>query len=137
MFDPHITRETNFILVQGVQAVYAVTNFWELVATKGTDAGGKHEQQQCFNLAAAASKTPTLKHYVFSTLPSSMKYSGGKYFVPHMEYKAQVDNHIRKNLPELAKKTTFLWIGWYPMNMAYMPLMKPIEVVSHGKDLHI
>jgi hypothetical protein len=60
-----------------------------------------------------------------------MKYSGGKYLVPHMEYKAQVDDHIRANLPELAKKTTFLWTGWYPTNMAYMPLIKPMEVVSH------
>lgn len=117
-------------IIQGVQAVYAVTNFWEMIAIKGAHAGGKHEQQQCFNLAAAASKTPTLEHYVFSTLPGSMKFSGGKHFVPHMEYKAQVDDHIRKNLPELAKKTTFLWIGWYPTNMAFLPLIKPMEVVS-------
>jgi hypothetical protein len=113
-----------------VQAIFAVTNFFEMMAIKGADAGGKHEQQQGFNLAAAASKTPTLKHYVFSTLPGTMKSSGGKYFVPHMEYKAQVDDHIRTNLPELAKKTTFLWIGWYPTNMAYVPLVKPMEVVS-------
>jgi len=115
-----------------VQAVYAVTNFWEMITIKGPDAGGKHEQQQCFNLAAAASKTPTLKHYVFSTLPGTMKYSGGRHLVPHMEYKAQVDDYIRTKLPELAKKTTFLWIGWYPTNMAYMPLIKPMEVVSNS-----
>ncbi len=102
-----------------------------MIAIKGADAGGRHEQQQCLNLAAAAAKTPTLKHYVFSTLPGTLKYSGGKYLVPHMEYKAQIDDHIRNNLPELAKKTTFLWIGWYPTNMAYMPLIKPTPVVSN------
>jgi hypothetical protein len=118
---------------QGVQAIYAVTNFWEMIAIKSAHEAGKYEQQQRFNLAAAASKTPTRKHYVFSTLPGTMQYSNGKHFVPHMEYKTQVDDHIRKNLPELAKKTTFFWIEWYPTNMEYMPLIKPMEVVRHKK----
>jgi hypothetical protein len=108
-----------------------VTNFWEHLFTgKDAHASGKIEEQQAWNIADAASKTPGLEHYVYSTLPSPTKISGGKHEVPHMDYKEQVDNRIRNDLPELAKKTTFFWLGWYPSNIAFYPMAKAIKVVS-------
>ena len=52
-----------------------------------------------------------------------------------VEPKAQVDQHIRDHFPELARKTTFLWVSWYAANMAYMPLIKPTELVSPSQSL--
>ena len=49
---------------------------------------------------------------------------------PHMDYKAIVDDRIRAELPELAAKTTYLYFGYYPQNMAFFPLLKPFELVS-------
>ena len=49
-----------------------------------------------------------------------------------MDYKAAVDDRIRAELPELAGKTTFIWLGWYSSNMVSMPLIRPIEWVGSG-----
>jgi hypothetical protein len=81
-------------------------------------------------LAKAAAKIPTLEHYIWSTLPSASDLTGGKCPVPHLDYKAKVDQLIREELPDLAAKTTFLWFAFYPANMAFFPMMKPFEVVS-------
>jgi hypothetical protein len=108
-----------------------VTNFWEHLFTgNDADASGLKEQQQATNIAIAASKTEGLEHYVFSTLPSATKTSNGKIAVPHLDYKAEVDIYIREKLPELAKKTTYIYLGWYPQNMAYFPMCKATELVS-------
>jgi hypothetical protein len=47
-----------------------------------------------------------------------------------MDYKANVDARIKAELPALAAKTTYLYFGYYPQNMAYFPLLKPFEFVS-------
>jgi hypothetical protein len=82
------------------------------------------------NLAQAAAQTPTLEHYIWSTQPSARRILGGKHEAPHMDYKANVDARIKAELPELARKTTYLYFGYYPQNMAYFPLVKPFEYVS-------
>ena len=75
------------------------------------------ERQQGINIANAALKTTTLKHYIWSTLPNGFKVSGGEYLVPHFESKNRVDVFIRGN-EELLEKTTFLWVGWYAYDEA-------------------
>ena len=110
--------------------MFGVTNFWEQLYQLGAEAASKHEQDQAIKLASAAAKTKSLEHYVWSTLPSTKTISGGKHFVPHMEPKSQVDQYIRDKFPELAKKTTFMWVAWYPQNLVKMPLLKFMEVVS-------
>lgn len=82
------------------------------------------------NLARAAAKTPTLEHYIWSTGPSAKRILAGKHEAPHMDYKANVDARIKAELPELASKTTYLYFGYYPQNMAYLPLLKPVKWVS-------
>lgn len=108
-----------------------MTNFWEHLFTGKTDTeAGEIEKAQALTLARAAAKSSSLEHYVWSTLPDAKKTSNGKCPVPHLDYKAEVDNIIRQEMPELARKTTFLFFGYYGTNMAFFPFCKPMEVVS-------
>ncbi|KAK4893604.1 hypothetical protein LTR27_008071 [Elasticomyces elasticus] len=140
---------------EGVQAVFCVTNceiyrqagpecrlsltslctVWEhLGSGLDADVAGDKEASQAFSIALAASKASTLEHYVFSTLPSALDLTNGKRPVPHMDHKARVDDRIRKELPQLAAKTTFVWLGWYAANMASnaMALIRPFELPNSG-----
>ena len=115
----------------GVTAVFAVTNWWEsLFSGKTQWESGEIEERHGMNLARAAAKTPTLEHYLWSTQPSAKRMLPGTLETPHMDYKANVDARIKAELPELAAKTTYLYFGYYPQNMAYFPLIKPVEYVS-------
>lgn len=114
---------------EGAQAVYAVTNFWEHLFTGMSQSqSSEKEVVQAMNIARAASKTSSLEHYVWSTLPSPNKRTGGKYPCPHLESKAEVDQKIKSELPELAAKTTYLYFGFYASNFAYYPFIKPVPM---------
>ncbi|KAK3314481.1 hypothetical protein B0H66DRAFT_314073 [Apodospora peruviana] len=114
---------------EGATAVFAVTNWWEsLFSGKSQWEAGEIEEQHGMNLARAAAKTSTLEHYLWSTQPSAKRqFPDGKLETPHMDYKANVDARIQAELPDLAAKTTYLYFGYYPQNMAYFPLIKPLE----------
>jgi len=88
------------------------------------------EAEQGIRVANAAAKTSTLKHYIWSSLPGVEKPTGGKFKVPHLDSKYIVDRHILEKLPDLAKKTTFLWVGWYGNNFVNFPLCKVPMLVS-------
>lgn len=141
-----------------------MTNYWEhAFGGKGLDEAGELEEQQGANLAKAAANTATLEHYIWSTLPSAKKLSDGKIPVPHWsvscpspdpcpsshqvevianarvgsrDYKANVDDYIKSQQPDLAAKTTYLSVGYYPQNMAYFPQIKPLEIVSRWSPCH-
>lgn len=49
-----------------------------------------------------------------------------------MDHKSRVDDRIRSELPDLASKTTFMWLGWYSANMAFMPPLRPFELPMSG-----
>lgn len=57
--------------------------------------------------------------------------SGGRsnLSVAQMDYKANVDVRIKADMPQLAAKSTYLLFGYYPANMAFLPMMKPLELV--------
>ncbi|KAF2471148.1 NAD(P)-binding protein [Lindgomyces ingoldianus] len=120
---------------ESCNAIFGVTNFWEHLFTGKSQAeSGEAEEEQAMKLARAAAKTTTLEHYVWSTLPSSKKLTNNKIAVPHLDYKANVDDRIKTELPELAMKTTFLFFGYYPSNIASFPLIKPFEYPgAYGK----
>lgn len=82
------------------------------------------------NIARAAAATRTLEHYIWSTTPSAKVMTLGKHLAPHMDYKAKVDARIQSELPELAAITTYLYFGYYPQNLAFIPICKPVELVS-------
>ncbi|KXX72994.1 NmrA-like family domain-containing protein 1 [Madurella mycetomatis] len=123
---------------EGVAAVFAVTNWWEsLFSGKSQWESGDIEERHGMNIARAAAKTPTLEHYLWSTQPSAKRMLPGKLETPHMDYKANVDARIKAELPELARKTTYLYFGYYPQNMAYFPLLKPFECPGTGQYIQI
>jgi len=74
-----------------------------------------------------------VSHYIWSTIPSSKHLSSGKVEVPHLDYKAKVDESIKQELPALAKKTKSLFFGYYRSKIAFFPLLKPIEYVRAPK----
>jgi hypothetical protein len=82
------------------------------------------------NIARAAAQISTLEHYIWSTQPSAKDATDGELEVPHMDCKARVDARIKNELPDLAHKTTFLYVGYYPSNMVMVPMMRPSEDVS-------
>ncbi|WKT54460.1 hypothetical protein QSH57_005044 [Fusarium oxysporum f. sp. vasinfectum] len=70
-----------------------------------------------------------------SSLPPASVVSGGALKVPHFDYKHAAYQWIETNRPDLALRTTQIWAGWYPTNMAYNPMAKMIPVP--GSDAHI
>jgi hypothetical protein len=117
-----------------VRAIYAVTNWWEhLFSGKSQDESGVIEEEQGMKLARAAAATDTLEHYIWSTTPSAKRMFKGKLLTPHMDYKANVDARIKAELPDLAAITTYLYFGYYPQNMAFFPLIKPILYPGNGQ----
>lgn len=83
------------------------------------------------NIARAAAATSSLTHYIWSTTPSAKRMFGGKLLAPHMDYKANVDARIKVELPKLAAITSYLYFGYYPQNMAFFPLCKPVAHVCY------
>lgn len=119
----------------GATAIFGVTDFFEPFTRLGPEAAMKVEYTQGVNLAKAALQTPTLKHYIWSTLPNTSKVSGGKFTVPHLDAKAKVDEFI-KSKPELLAKTTFLWVTFFATNF-YFPPFTPHHLKSIGTYTYI
>lgn len=103
---------------EGAHAAYGVTDFFAELSTLGANGAMDLEIQQGKNLANAAAATPTLEHYVWSSLPYIKNTTKGTASCPHFDGKAQVDEYIMSHLPDLAKKTTFFWPGYYATNLA-------------------
>jgi hypothetical protein len=92
----------------------------------GPDYARKMEVAQGKNIVEAVAAEPALQHFVWSTLPNSSALSGGKFVVPHMQAKIDIDKPIFAN-PALLAKTTFFWVGYYGSNLTF-PMIKPIHV---------
>lgn len=119
----------------GSHIIFGVTNFFEPFAEHSSPTKAVEiEIQQGTNLARAAMSTlSTLEHYIWSTLPSAVNISGGKYDVPHFEGKIAIDKFIQSQ-PDLVKKTTFLWVTWYHSNYVF-PMFTPYYIPTAGKYL--
>ncbi|KAK8085774.1 hypothetical protein PG997_007045 [Apiospora hydei] len=112
--------------LEGVEALFVVTAYWPSIPKLGRDGAGDEEVAQFQAIADAAAKTPTIKHVVLSTLPRCAKMSGGKFPVPHYDYKQIAVDWIRATHPALWAKTTEFWPGWYTSNLA--TLMRPVPL---------
>ncbi|KAK5740682.1 hypothetical protein LTR17_004487 [Elasticomyces elasticus] len=110
----------------GSYAIFGVTNYFDAFPGVPEAQATEVEAKMAINLANAAAATAGLKHYIWSTLPNTRKMTGGKVIVPHYEAKNRADDHI-KSMPELHKKTTFLWIPWYGQNIFY-PFYQPFAI---------
>ncbi|UPL02494.1 hypothetical protein LCI18_013428 [Fusarium solani-melongenae] len=116
--------------IEGAVGIFLVTLYWEFIGEHGLDGAGEQEVTQFKNLALAASKSPTLEHLVLSTLPPASKSSGGKFEVPHADYKEKGAEWIRKNTPELWAKSSEYWAGFYTSNLWTLPFTKPVKPPS-------
>ncbi|KAK8132152.1 hypothetical protein PG999_000325 [Apiospora kogelbergensis] len=121
---------------EGATAIFAMTSFdWHVVMSEGPSAAGEKEKKQLLNMARAAARTKTLQHYVMSSLPPASESSDGRRPVPHFDYKHAAFRWMEESLPDLASKTTRIWVGWYSSNMAHLPMMKPSPLP--GADTHV
>lgn len=115
---------------EGAYAIFAITDYYETFFPKGKDVAMDTEFQNGCNLARAASRVPTLRRYLWSTLPFTSHLTGGKVIVPHFEGKARVDQYIKESLPDLFKKATFAIFGIFSDNLLAYPIFKPVWLVS-------
>jgi len=94
--------------LQGCWGVFGVTNFYDAKIKDDPN----NEEQQGKNLAKAALDAG-VKCFVWSTLPSSEKLSGGKLVSQIYEGKHHVDSYIQ----EIGLPATFLYTGNFYENM--------------------
>ncbi|KAJ4316370.1 hypothetical protein N0V84_007885 [Fusarium piperis] len=114
-----------------VQAIFVNTDFWapyQAALAAGHDQptssamGFKAEFQHVKNSAIAASKTPTLEKFIYSALGPMKVASGGKYsHCYHWDSKAEAVNFIENEMPELAQKTSYIYLGAYSSNLLLFP----------------
>ncbi|KAF2162591.1 hypothetical protein M409DRAFT_27212 [Zasmidium cellare ATCC 36951] len=70
----------------------------------------------------AAAKVPSLERFIFSPLIDVIKASGGKYpRSQHANAKAWIANYIETAHPDLAKKTSLIYLGGYNDNPSLTP----------------
>ena len=78
--------------------------------------------------AAVYAEKGTLKHFIWSGLPSVKKYSNGKYQgVYHFDSKANITEYIKRHQTGLARVMSVLYVGFYASNMLVSQLMKPMK----------
>jgi hypothetical protein len=112
----------------GANAIFGMTNFWEHLMALGVERAGKREYGQSIKIASAAGKTASLEHFIFQTMTAGEKIAGIEYFCAHWDYKDRASDYIKQSMSALAKKTTSLWIGWFPSNMWVYDALKPTEI---------
>ncbi|KAM0127284.1 hypothetical protein ACHAP3_008852 [Botrytis cinerea] len=141
-----VTRNPNSepakaLAAQGAELVIANVNdeaslvvAFQASNSKSLDEAGTIEEAQGRALARAAARKPTLEHYIWSTIPDSNVITGGRIRVAHWDHKARVDVYIQRELPLLAKKTSYLYFGMYSDTILTQPLFTPLEIPgSSGK----
>lgn len=99
--------------LDGCAYVFGVTNFWEHFAA---------EREHGKNLIDAV-KAAGVEHFVFSTLYSAKRISGGKLEVPHLDIKAELEDYTRA----LGIPTTFVHVAYYYENFLsfFVPQKQP------------
>ncbi|KAJ3544232.1 hypothetical protein NM208_g3167 [Fusarium decemcellulare] len=117
----------------GAHAIFAVTDYYDFFFDKGKDASIELEYTYGCNMAKAASKIPTLKSYIWSTLPDTRAITGGEAIVPHFQGKGQVDSFIKNSLPELYEKTNFTIFTIFAANMHQYKIFRPVWLDSARK----
>ncbi|KAL1877370.1 hypothetical protein VTK73DRAFT_8665 [Phialemonium thermophilum] len=140
-------RESLSRAFDGVHAVFLNTDFWapyrsllesgvaqDVASKQASEVEISHGQ----NAAAAAAGLTTLERFVYSALGPMNAASQGKYpHSYHWEAKARIAEHIQKEQPELARKTSYIYLGAYSSNPLIMPRANPqtgeYQVLFPGK----
>ena len=122
-----------------VHAIFLNTDFWETYRPLSSGTAPEtpaepspsaialeREVSHGKNAALAASKVPTLEKFIYSALLPMKKLSHGKYVHSyHWESKAAIVDFINSEVPELAKKTSEIYLGAYTTNPLIMPRLDP------------
>jgi hypothetical protein len=118
----------------GAHAIFLNTDFWlpyRAALASGTDAltsakqGYEVEVTHGKNAVNIAATIPTLEKFIYSALGPMKAASGGKYSLSyHWETKAYLVDYIEQ-IPELAKKASFIYIGAYISNPFLYPKYQP------------
>lgn len=116
---------------KGASGIFSVNDFWVYFRNAGkrgeAEAKGENwdalsrdnDTQKIKNIADAASSVPTLERFVLASMANSNKLSGGKYAeCYHFEGKTIAEDYCRESQPELWKKTSVLYVGFYLENYA-------------------
>ncbi|KAF5022516.1 hypothetical protein F66182_5418 [Fusarium sp. NRRL 66182] len=116
---------------EGVHAIFVNTDFWATYLGALADGKPQPESQKlgfdteishARNAALAAQKIPTLEKYIYSALGPMNQVSKGKYSHSyHWETKAAAVKLIETEMPELSKKTSFIYVGVYATNAFLYP----------------
>ncbi|KAM0198435.1 hypothetical protein ACHAPI_003958 [Fusarium lateritium] len=116
---------------EGAHAIFVNTDFWVPYTSALADGkdqatsqqiGYETEELHVTNAAYAASKTPTLEKYIYSALGPMKDVSKGKYsHCHHWETKAAAVKYIENEMPELANKTSFIYVAAYATNPFFYP----------------
>ncbi|KAJ5356477.1 hypothetical protein N7517_011086 [Penicillium concentricum] len=115
----------------GANAIFLNTDFWQpyrealasgidevTSAKQGYEAEVAHGE----NAANVAATIPTLERLIYSALGPMNRASSGKYSgCHHWETKAHIVDYIETQKPELAKKTSFIYIACYVINPFLYP----------------
>lgn len=124
----------------GVHAIFLNTDFWATYGPQMTAqmedpnpdvhsasvVALEREVSHGKNAARAASKVPTLERLVYSALGAMKKLSHGKFVHSyHWESKAAIVDFIQNEMPELAKKTSEIYLGAYTTNPLIQPRLDP------------
>ncbi|KAF9767046.1 hypothetical protein IL306_000448 [Fusarium sp. DS 682] len=123
----------------GAHAIFVNTDFWApymAALSQGKDQasaqqiGYDTEERHVKNAAYAASKTTTLEKYIYSALGPMKDVSNGKYsHCHHWETKAAAVKYIENEMPELAKKTSYIYMAAYATN----PFLYPKKDAETGE----
>lgn len=123
----------------GANAIFSVTDFWQFLNQPATfqraEAEGKRpneiamalEIEQGKNVVrAAAAQLATLELLVLSTLSDTIKWTKGEIkHNYHFDGKAEYTKYLKEQHPELAKKTSYLMVGYYTSNWKTFPVFNP------------
>ncbi|CAG8101589.1 unnamed protein product [Penicillium olsonii] len=135
----------------GAHAIFVNTDFWlpyRAALSSGTDAiasakiGYEKEITHGKNAANAAMTIPTLERFIYSALGPMKKASGGKYDSSyHWETKAHIADYIEQ-MPGLAEKASFIYIGAYVSNPFLYPKFQPeheefVSVIPATKSMRM
>ncbi|KAJ5397887.1 hypothetical protein N7509_006000 [Penicillium cosmopolitanum] len=132
-----------------VHAIFLNTDFW--IPFRKAIALGQYPltaSQEAYeievmhgkNAAKVAATIPTLERFIYSALGPMSKASNGKYpYSYHWETKAKIVEYIEDQQPELARKTSYVYIGAYITNAFLYPKFDPeseswVSILPTGKE---
>ncbi|KAH7391491.1 hypothetical protein BKA64DRAFT_696213 [Cadophora sp. MPI-SDFR-AT-0126] len=108
---------------QNANAIFVNTDFCMFF---GHEKSFELEVSHGKNAAIAAAGVKSLERFVYSALGPMKKASNGKYpHSYHWESKNAIVDFIENEQPELAKKTSFIYLGAYATNAFLVPQLDP------------